>query len=227
MNWSAYFEDVNFARILVRPRATIREIVDHDPRDKVFAIVIFASLLGGVTGAILYRDPAAFATGPRPLPHLTLPAPWKIRAGMAIGLPILAVPFLYLRGAILRWTGGLLGGTAKAVQVRTAIAWSRVPSIVVGIPFLAWAIISPPPFPSPQLSFLSVMIQNSPRQLLSNVAFLYSFVIELYCLAEVHRFSAWRAIGAVALEWLIMFGTFLTIAILTALFFAILLIAFK
>jgi hypothetical protein len=42
----------------------------------------------------------------------------------------MGIVYLYIQGAVNRWTGGLLGGTAKSVEVRAAIAWSRIPTIV-------------------------------------------------------------------------------------------------
>ena len=109
----------------------------------------------------------------------------------------LGILFLYISSAVFKWSGALLGGTASRVEVRTALAWSQVPTIVVAI-ILMLALFAGVPIPKvlpgqlPQIdpAFYKVMV-------VVGVLGIWGFVINLKCLGEVHRFSAWRAFGAI------------------------------
>jgi hypothetical protein len=207
--------DSDYARIFVSPRATIRAIVDRNPRDRVIAIAAIAGFVGALAAAIQFRSPSAFAIGKQSIPTIAPATLWKIRLYQVIVSPIIAVLFLYIRGSILRWSGTLFGGTAKTVEVRAALAWSLVPAILTSLILVAFTLIHPPPplaASDPHMAW-AAMMGDRPHFALSMVLWLYTFVIALNCVAEVHRFSAWRALGAVAIEQLLILGAAIVIAI--------------
>jgi Yip1 domain len=206
--------DVKYAEILVSPRATIRAIVDRDPRDRVIALVVICGFIGAVAAVMQFRSPQAFTIGSRSIPMIASATMWKIRVGQIIASPILAVMSLYVNGAVLRWSGGLFGGTAKAVEVRAAIGWASIPSILIGLVLIAFALIHPPTAitMSEEQSVLSMLAHDWMTLALSTVLGLYAFVILLKCVAEVHRFSAWRALAAWSIQWLLLVAAFIVMA---------------
>ena len=126
----------------------------------------------------------------------------------------LGILFLYIFGALFRWSGSLLGGTASSVEVRAALAWSGVPAIVGEI-ILMLALFAGVPMPKifpgalPLIdpAFYKVMV-------VEGVIGIWGFFISLKCVGEVHRFSAWRAFVAILIPPLIFlvvigFGVFL------------------
>lgn len=207
--------DSDYAQIFVSPRATIRAIVDRNPRDRVIAIAAIAGFVGALAAAIQFRSPSAFAIGKQSIPTIAPATMWKIRIVQVIVSPILAIIFLYIRGSILRWSGELFGGTAKTVEVRAALGWSLLPAILTSLILVAFTLIHPPPAVSASdpHAALAAMMGDWPHFTLSMVLWLYTFVIELNCVAEVHRLSAWRALGAVAIEVLLILGAAVVIAI--------------
>jgi hypothetical protein len=207
--------DSDYARIFVSPRATIRAIVDRDPRDRVIAIAAIAGFVGALAAAIQFRSPSAFSIGKQSIPTIAPATMWRIRLVQVIVSPIVAIIFLYIRGSILRWSGELFGGTARTVEVRAAVGWSLVPAILTSLILVAFTLIHPPAAvaASDPHAALAAMMGDWPHFTLSMVLWLYTFVIALNCVAEVHRFSAWRALGAVAIEQLLILGAAIVIAI--------------
>jgi Yip1 domain len=216
--------DARYAEIFISPRTTIRGIVDRNPRDKVIALVVLCGFISAVASALQFRSPQAFTIGSRSIPMIAPATMWKIRLGQIIASPFLAVMFLYVNGAVLRWSGGLFGGTAKPVEVRAALGWASVPSILIGFILIAVTLIHPPAVitMSEQQSPLSILAHDWMTLALSTVLGLYAFVILLNCIAEVHRFSASRALAAWSVQWLLLMGAFMVMAMtvpLVAVFF--------
>src|SRR5262245_6461085 len=106
-----------WASIFTRPRATMRQILDEDPRRLVHVLAV----LGGIAemiGAHVPNVPPFFAPT---LPQLVL---LKVVCGAIGGL--LA---LYIFGGTVWLTGRMLGGLGTFVDVRAATAWSSVPAL--------------------------------------------------------------------------------------------------
>jgi Yip1 domain len=106
---------------------------------------------------------------------------------------VVGVVFLYIGAAILTWSGGLIGGVASNVEMRAAMAWSQVPGVAAAIVLLITVLMGVPvpqvigsTLPSIDPAFYKVL-------LVELVLGLWSGIIGLYCIAEVHRFSTWRA----------------------------------
>lgn len=206
--------DRNYVEILLRPRATIREIVDRDPRDRVIALVIVSGLIMAIASAAQFRSLQAFTIGASRIPLIAPATMWKIRLGQVAASPILAVVSLYGEGAILRWCGALLGGTANAVEVRAALGWSSVAATVNGLIVIAFVPFSSALVPETGnlYSVIGLLAHEGPKLVLILLLEIYAWVIGVKCLAEVHQFSAWRAVGALAIQWMLLAGAFLVIA---------------
>lgn len=172
--------------IWVRPRATIRRIVEADPNRFVIEIA-------WVAGALAALDlQMQSSSGQLPANVATL---IPIDSFGSVGLAVfafvcglLSVATLYGLGQLYRWSGHLLGGSAKAAEVRAALAWAQVPAIYITT---AGAIVA------------LLTVQGGGDQpalwwkVVRGALGLWAFVISLKALGEVHRFSAWRALGSI------------------------------
>ncbi|HLI79411.1 MAG TPA: YIP1 family protein [Candidatus Binataceae bacterium] len=172
-----------WATIWTRPRATIRRIVETDVRYQV-------TMLAVLSGALIWLERRWASPSP------AAAFPMLVVMAVIIGA-ILGVIELYVNGALLKWAGHALGGVASYAEVRAALAWSRVPVIVaVAIGVLAILLGTDGPMLDENRE-----ITNSGASLLLLHGFLvlWGFVVMLKCVGEVHRFSAWRALGSILL----------------------------
>jgi hypothetical protein len=177
-----------FFSIWTEPRATIRRIVDSDPTRNVLTLAAIGPALNSLIG----QWTAVINGTTHPSVLWPLWVAFNVAVQAAFG-----ILFLYIFGAIFRWSGSLLGGTATSVEVRAAQAWSQVPAIAVEI-VLMLALFAGVPMPKmlpdrlPLIdpAFYKVMV-------VEGVLGIWAIVISLKCLGEVHRFSAWRALVAI------------------------------
>ncbi|HYK64600.1 MAG TPA: YIP1 family protein [Patescibacteria group bacterium] len=196
-----------FLTIWVRPRATIRKIVDSDPTRLVLLIAGTSSVLS----CFIVQHWLKILPRTSQMPHeyfvsglyaqgiLALFNPsgtWQSRgtedASLILAAAFVGALLLYFSGAILKWTGRLFGGTATGVEARAAFAWSQVPLIIALMCRLSSWIDSHGTQGTPSNGLL----------LTGYVVFFIWWLIALIkCVSEVHHFSAWRGLGAVVL-WL-------------------------
>lgn len=178
-----------------KPRETIRQIVATDPQRMVL-------LLAAVVGVSNFLDRAA-ARGMGDRIELPL-----ILAAAVIAGPIFGIVSFYVGGLLLRWTGGWLGGTAGAKNIRAAMAWSNVPVIwamLLWIPKLSLigheAFTSDTPWintsGSLQLALVGFILAKT-------VVAIWTLVLFLKCLSQVQGFSAWKALGNLLLSVLVV-----------------------
>jgi hypothetical protein len=208
--------DSPYLGICIRPRATMRAIVDREPSDRVVALVLTAPVICVLANGFNDWHSIASTTANKAVSSMALHESLTVSLAALIVWVLLAVPLLYLSGAIFRWIGALLGGLATAIEVRAAFAWSEVPIIVLSLicfPISFWA-----PFPPPQKSnwvHIMLLYREPPIRLFGTIPFfgiicgaltLWSLFVFVKCLAEVHRFSAWRALGAVMLVSYMLVG---------------------
>lgn len=184
-----------FLQIWVKPRETIRKIVAMDPTKYVIPL----AMLAGVGQAL---DRASSRSIGDSIPLVAILAICVILG------PIGGLISLYIGGALFRWSGSLLGGQATSQEVRAAIAWSSVPTTAVlplWIPELL--IFGEELFTSatPRIAanpFLTILLLGFAA--IEIIAAIWAFVISLQSLGEVHRFSAWKALGAIILGILVI-----------------------
>ncbi len=197
-----------FLSIWTQPRATIRRIVDSDPTRNVLALAAIGPALSS-----LVSQWAAAMNGAANQSFL-----WPLFVALNVAFQaILGILFLYILGVVFRWSGALLGGTASRLEVRTALGWSQVPAIAMAI-VLMLALFAGVPFPKllpgqlPHLdpAFYKVVV-------VVGVLGSWGFFVNLKCLGEVHRFSAWRAFGAILIPLLLIFVVVGVLAFLFAL----------
>src|ERR1700722_729808 len=173
-----------FFTIWTEPSATIRRIVETDPTRNVIAL----AAIGPAVGALANQWSKALGETAK------LSVLWPIEVAFAVAFAaVLGVVSLFISGAILRWSGGLLGGVASRVEMRAALAWSQMPAIAAEV-ILLMAVLQGIPIPHPTAA---AMLQIDPPfykvGVVEGVLAIWGSIVGLYCIAEVHRFSAWRA----------------------------------
>jgi Yip1 domain len=195
-----------FIAIWTEPRMTIRNIVERDPHRYVLGLAALGPALVAVESAW-----ARMLSAQTPAPFL-----WPIEvAFIALFAGAIGIAALYFNGWALRWTGAIVGGVATSVEVRAALAWSRIPAIAAAALSVAATLLgaaTPPAFMNghlPRFTPSSVGLG-----LVNLVLGVWSLVVMLQCVGEVHRFSAWRALGAILIEA----GAFLLLVILLIVF---------
>lgn len=170
------------------PRATIRRIVFVNPRYQV----IFIAGLSGALSALETRwsQPPPAGSG--------AVAAWPVIViSSVVFWAIASIIGLYINGALFKWAGAVLGGTATYAEVRAALAWAQVPVMValaIGILSILLGTGAPMvPFEGPQHG------TSASVSLLHGIFGIWSFILTLKCVGEVHRFSVWRALAALVL----------------------------
>jgi len=176
--------------MFVRPRQTMRQILDCDPT----RLVVVLAMLGGVLTVL---DRASIQSmGDR----------MSVSSILAMAIPvgvIVGLIMLYLGGAIIQWTGSWFGGRASAAEVRTALAWGRMPFYAAGLlwlPYFAFfggeVFMSEMPSVEAQPWLFLVLINLAVLEVGLGIWGLITLVLAV---AEAHRFPAWNSLGSVVL----------------------------
>ena len=199
------FEFNPWLKIFVKPRQTIRAIVDVNPNFRLFvlsAIYGFCSLLGVAQN---------FGLGDRK----------EILAAM-LPLLLLAPVWGYLVFSFSSWfvfiMGKLLKGQGSYRQVRAAYAWSNVPLIVNAFLWILLIVVFRSSLFS-ETALKGILTQGS-SLLLIGVVFsqlifsLWGLVIYVIGLSEVQRFSILKTLVNLFLSLLLFFILALTISLI-------------
>lgn len=179
-----------FLSIWLKPRQTIRRIVMSDPNKHVKLL----AMLAGIGQAL---DRAASQNLGEKVPLVAV-----LALALLLG-PIGGLLTLSVGSALCAWAGRVLGGRAPREAVRSALAWSNVPTIAA-LPLL---------FPQLLLLGSDLFTSTSPR-LEANpflafpflallaveiVAGMWSFVILVQTLSEIQGFTTGRTLGSLLL----------------------------
>lgn len=187
MQWLA-----NLASIVVRPRRTMRRILDA-PRDRMIVpLVVLAALSGAISDFSMDDAVKAYhQVGPQ----LRVLAPLGIIAG------ILAMLLVFYVGAWVAFViGRALEGTGSIGAVRSALAWGLAPAV--------WALLYRIPamwLREGQPEMLRIgdlemaLGTGCGTGLLDFIVLAAWFVVTSLALAEAHAFSSARGFGTVAL----------------------------
>jgi hypothetical protein len=174
----------------LRPRATVRRVLDQNPKRDVLVL----AALAGVTSA--FDAAGALTLGDRYAnSDIVIVA---IVAGALGGLV-----GLYVWGWLVALTGRWLGGKAGPREARTAVAWGNAPA-VWALPVYALGLwlfgkelfeTSQPrieALPGLGVAYLAV----APTLTVMGV---WGFVVLVRAVAEAHRFGAWKGLASVLL----------------------------
>jgi hypothetical protein len=189
--------------IWTKPKQTIRQIVDYD-------VEYYVMPLAAASGIFQALDNAS-----------------ERAMGDTISLPILlALVFLsgaiggvitiYLSGAIFRWTGSWFGGQASSQQVRAAVAWASIPDVLMLLIYIPIILFAGRDWFTSSAEFVNTPVGVFIVLVLGAMAILLVFwrlFLMVACLAEVHRFTARRALAT------LFTGAFVLIVPIIALIF--------
>jgi hypothetical protein len=179
-----------YLTIWIRPRATIRGIVNKNPSFRVLPIASAGGILQAVQVAVL------FLAGDQLCVSMILVL--CVVLGPPLGLIL-----LYLGAWIVELSCRMLGGQADSREVRAALAWSSVPFLamtplyIIRIALVGKELFTfekPRLLSQPAVAYL-LAATAVPEVVLS----IWWLVVTLKALAEVQRFSAWRALGSMLL----------------------------
>jgi len=188
-----------------RPRATLRHILETDPRRAVYRLAALGGISGCLSGA---RQPGFGDTYPVAM----------VLAVALLGGVVAGVVGIQIGAALIGMTGRWLGGRGGRTEVIAALAWANVPA--------AWGLALWLPraalLGGESFQALPVSLEGNPPaallflllQGLEVVVALWGLVILLKCVAEAHGFTAWRAFLALVLMILVLAVPFALIALL-------------
>jgi hypothetical protein len=184
-----------FISIWTKPRETIRQIVETDPKK----YVIVLAMLAGISQTLDRLSTRNYGD--------SLPVVAILAIGLVLG-PIAGIISLYFGGALYRWSGSLLGGQASPEEVRAAIAWSSVPTIFALPLWIPQLLI----FGQELFTRETPKIDANPILLVVLLSFafieivmgIWGVIVLLKCLGEVNKFSAWKALGSLIIGSLII-----------------------
>jgi Yip1 domain len=186
--------------ILIRPRATIRQIVVVDPQHHV---LLLSSMYGmnALLGRVVSR------------PDIVNVSNW---ISLLIALVVGSL-FGILSVSLVSWfahtIAEFLGGAATEHETQAALAWSLLPEIYT-FPFALAAVLVVSSDlglnPTSQMKTITLLLFG----INSLVSRAWSFVLWINTLAEVNRFSLWKSLATIILAFLAMFFSMVAIYLL-------------
>ena len=191
----------DLASIMVRPRATMRRILEGG-RDRMVIPIVALFAVSGFLGDL---DKGAMEG----LGRQQVPFPVLFAGLMLLAVVVMLVMF-YLYAWALFGIGRLLEGTGTVREVRSAAAWGLVPAIWALLYRIPVAAFWPDSLPAKtevragQWSFspgalgmgcLGIVLVV----LLEFVVFAWCVTLSSNTLGEAHRFSSWRGLATMVL----------------------------
>ena len=184
-----------WGRIWISPRRTIRRIVDIAPGrgflwlSLIYGFPVLLQIAQSLSLALYFSWPVILITA----------LIFALFIGM-LGITITA--------GLLTWVGRWIGGQGSFIQLRAAVAWSNLPTIVTGITWIVWVFL----FKGSLFyeGFLHTGFMGMEKTLLMSLAILqfaasvWSFVLLLITLSEVQVFSVWKALLNIILPFVLI-----------------------
>ena len=194
-----------WASMWTSPRSTIRSIVNVNPKYGVFYIAWIYALHSYFFLASYWSFGLSFS----------------FSSILLVGFlfsPVIGLIWVYIAGWVLYFTGRCLGGHAPVAHLRTAAAWSKLPS---SISLLMWVILM---ISSTDLVFINGV--SGPSTLFIHFILLilgiWSLVLLILSVQEVQGFTLSRTILNIFFAWLVSWViTFLSFFVLRFVYISI------
>ena len=173
-------------RIWTQPRETIRNLLQTNLTYGIYWLAAVYSLQN------FFYFSNYWSIG------LSIPFYAILIAGIVL-CPLLGVIWLYFSSWILYFTGRWLEGKAPRLQLRTAIAWSKIPT---SLNLVMWFILL-----VSQSEYVFILDGGGPSSLFINFITaslgIWSLVLLVQCLREVQSFSVARSLVNIFLAWVV------------------------
>lgn len=189
----------NLATVVVRPRSTMRRILEASPRNStvwlLFALTTVSGIFGDVDAQLLERAGEVQVA--------------LLVAGVLAGLMVLLPVLFWFYSYVPFFTGRFLGGTGEIGGVRAALAWGLAPAIwalLYRVPAAFWVASS-----STSVRLRDGNVTFDPGLIADGcgMALLFAFVeliVFVWCVfvmsntvAEAHGFTAWHGLGTLVI----------------------------
>jgi len=174
-----------WTRIWIKPRETVRAIVDFNPKHRFWIL----SFLYGLPMLLHMAQNLSLGSG-------------FTTVGIVIAALVLAVFAgwlgLTIASGLIYWTGKWIGGQASYFPVRAAVSWSNVPNIVAVI---VWFVLifnfrdqiflaefDEMNFAGTQMTLLTGAL------IVQTAIAIWSFILLVKGIGEVQGFSAWKGV---------------------------------
>ena len=175
--------------VWLHPRNTIKAILKYDPK---YMVLPLAALAGVANNAIEFEMMDGIIGG-------------SSFIGSSIVAALLGLASLYIGAFLLFLTGSWIKGKANALKLRAATAWS-------GVPVVASLILFIPLFFALNSGATGTIAISS---LASLILGLWSLVLYIAMIAEVQKFSIWKAILNIILMIIILIIPLLILGVLS------------
>lgn len=170
----------------IRPRSTLRVILQTNPRYGIFYLAAIYALYN----FFYFANYWSVGISTRFYVILTL--------GIVLS-PVLGLIWLYFSSWVLYFTGKWLQGRAPMLHLRTALAWSKIPTVLNLLMWFALILAYP--------GYVFILDAGGLSSLFVNIITLilgiWSFILLIQAIREVQFFTTTRAVLNVALAWLI------------------------
>lgn len=115
--------------------------------------------------------------------------------------PVLGILLVYVRGFLLHAAGRILRGRAARREIRIALAWSEIPLLLGGVVVLLQMGLEALALPTGADGGegLPVLLSQAGFGLLHAGLGVWALCLLMYTLAEIQRFSLWRAFASILL----------------------------
>jgi hypothetical protein len=172
--------------VLIKPREVIGHVVATNPR---FMVLPLAASTGA--GTFLMQSPMRMIFYGR---SIQIDPAFAAMWGALFG-----VVSLYFFGWFYRWVGSWLDGTAKTVEVRAAVAWAKVPTLLFLTIWVIMVFVSDGELLKPQSDGLDVggASSSGPFADMLALACIWSLFLASATVGEVHHFPTSKGLGTI------------------------------
>lgn len=178
--------------IWIRPRATIRQVIDTNPHRMVHPLMITGGVVEAFTRAAMRNAGDTMSLG-------------EIFVVYSLVGAMGGLLTLYVGGWLLRTVGLWLGGYGPVSHVRAALAWSQVPAVwAIGLMVIELALYGDQLFTHNAPAITALPTLAAWLMLTEAVVAAWGFVILVKCIGEAMGLSDRRSLGAVLLAGLMM-----------------------
>jgi hypothetical protein len=184
-----------WVKIWVQPRETIRALIQYS---STYLFPLLCMIYGF---PVLLQMALNFSLGDR----FSL-------SGIVVGALILAVVpgFLIfnISAGLFYWVGKWIGGTGTFQEIRAAVAWSNVPSLVNGLIWILNMMVFGKRIFSLSFGMAPLtqgeMVMLAVTSLIQLILAVWAFIILVKVLGEVQGFSAWKGLLNVCIAFFII-----------------------